>query len=297
MYITPSGILNADVANGGTFTVALPAPYDAGSVAGALDHRLVINYVPYVSPVSFSVAVSGSTATVTNKSGGTWKAGSAFGLQLNQLGDAGKNTKPPRIVDRAIGSAVVRIIPIGAPVAVSATAVLTATTFASATSIAPTTAIVPGSGIGGRALKIISSSASDTAVVVTTTGKDVYGVVMSEALTTNGTTAVLGKKAFATVTSIATSAATVGTISVGTQDVFGLPIPLSMLGLIAKDLTDGATSGTAGTFVVADTTSGGPTTTTNDARGTYAPNTASNGTHYYHVIGYFPDALYPSVQA
>jgi hypothetical protein len=124
------------------------------------------------------------------------------------------------------------------------------------------------------------------------TGTDFLGQTLTQSFALNGTTAVNGTKAFYTVTSITSSAVTVGNISVGTLDVFGLPSPLSMAGLFIQDLTDGAKSGTAGTLVVADTTAGGSTAATGDVRGTYAPNTATNGTHYYHVIYLAPDAFY-----
>jgi len=296
MYNTPAGTLSADVATSGTFTVTVPAPYDNGSFIGALDHRLTINGVPYVSPTGFSIAISGSTATITNRSTATWKSGSAFVLQLNQLGDAAATRQPARLADRAF-LGYVRVVPIGAPAASSATAVLTATAFASATSVAPTTSAVPGAGIGGRALKIVSSNAGDTTQTITITGKDAFGVTITEAIAANGTTIVNGKKAFSTVTSIASSAALAGNLSVGTINVFGLPVPMNMLGLVIKDLTNGSTSGTGGTFVAADVTAGGPTTTSGDARGTYAPNTAPDGTNYYHVLLAAPDSLFPGYQA
>ena len=159
---------------------------------------------------------------------------------------------------------------------------------------AVTTPITVPGGCAGRALQVTSSSASDTTQTITVTGTDYLGATMSQAFALNGTSVISGTKAFATVTSITCSVAvTVGTISVGTLDVFGLPVPLNMTGLVIQDLTDGAKSGTQGTYVAADNTAGGSTTTTGDVRGTFAPNTASNGTHYYHLIMVAPDFYYP----
>ena len=70
---------------------------------------------------------------------------------------------------------------------------------------------------------VIVDAAGAATAVLTVTGTDVYGIPMSEAITLNGTTAVAGKKAFKTITSIAASAAATD-FFVGTGDVFGLPI-------------------------------------------------------------------------
>ena len=50
---------------------------------------------------------------------------------------------------------------------------------------------------------VIVDAAGAATAVLTVTGTDVYGVPMSEAITLNGTTAVAGKKAFKTITSVA----------------------------------------------------------------------------------------------
>jgi len=121
---------------------------------------------------------------------------------------------------------------------------------------------------------VIVDAAGAATAVLTVTGTDVYGIPMSEAITLNGATAVAGKKAFKTITSIAASAAATD-FFVGTGDVFGLPIRADHRSYV---LTSWAgTFVTTGTFAPAVTTSPA-TTTTGDVRGTYAVPDAANGT-------------------
>lgn len=127
-----------------------------------------------------------------------------------------------------------------------------------------------------RAVQIVSTNAGDTTQTATFIGKDVYGVPMSQTITFNGTTAVLGTKAFKTITQVAISAALTGNASAGNSDVFGLPIRADSRGYVLTTFWDAAHVHT-GTFVAAVTTSPA-TATTGDVRGTYTPPTASNGT-------------------
>jgi hypothetical protein len=120
---------------------------------------------------------------------------------------------------------------------------------------------------------VIVDAAGAATAVLTVTGTDVYGIPRSEAITLNGTTAVAGKKAFKTITSIAASAAATD-FFVGTGDVFGLPIRAN-----SRNYVQTAWNGafvTTGTFAAADATAA--TTTTGDVRGTFAPADAADAT-------------------
>src|SRR3974390_3271180 len=75
-----------------------------------------------------------------------------------------------------------------------------------------------------RALRIVSSGAGDTTQTITTRGFDLYNYPMSETLSLNGTTSVAGKKAFKYILSCTPSANTAGNISVGTSDIYGMPL-------------------------------------------------------------------------
>lgn len=121
---------------------------------------------------------------------------------------------------------------------------------------------------------VIVDAAGAATAVLTVTGTDAYGLPMSEAITLNGTTAVAGKKAFKTITSVAASAAATD-FFVGTGDVFGLPIRADSRNYVLTAW--GGAVVTTGTFVAAVTTDPA-TTTTGDVRGTFAPADAADGT-------------------
>jgi hypothetical protein len=118
---------------------------------------------------------------------------------------------------------------------------------------------------------VIIDAAGAATAVLTITGTDVYGIPMSEAITLNGTTAVAGKKAFKTITSVAASAAATD-FFVGTGDVFGLPIRANARNYVLTAW--GSAFVTTGTFTGADATTA--TTTTGDVRGTFAPADAAD---------------------
>lgn len=132
---------------------------------------------------------------------------------------------------------------------------------------------------------VIVDAAGAATAVLTVTGTDVYGIPMSEAITLNGTTAVAGKKAFKTITSVAASAAATD-FFVGTGDVFGLPFRAD-----SRNYCLTAWNGafvTTGTFVAAVTTSPA-TTTTGDVRGTFAPADAADGSKQLTVWMFIED--------
>lgn len=134
---------------------------------------------------------------------------------------------------------------------------------------------------------IIVDSPDDTEVdgVVTVTGADEYGEVMVEEITANGTTAVEGKKAFKTLTSISVAACTsAGTIDIGYSNVFGLPYRLDSKAYLFSPQADGSVEDF--TVVVADTDQDA---TAGDARGTYTPATTPNGSVRFSAIMYVPD--------
>lgn len=125
----------------------------------------------------------------------------------------------------------------------------------------------------GRNIRI-TTAAGDTAVY-TVRGYDIYGYPMSEAITANGATTVSGKKAFKYIASV-TPVGTVGaTASVGTGDVYGFP-------LISDSFQDvqivwNSSVITASTGYLACDKTNPATATTGDIRGTYAVQTASDG--------------------
>jgi hypothetical protein len=169
-------------------------------------------------------------------------------------------------------------------VAVAATNnILTATPFAGAGSVAPNATPAGGSLVGGvatvdfpRTLQMVSSNAGDTTQTITITGTDYYGAPMTQAVALNGTTPVFTKKAFYTINNIASSAALVGNLTVGTDAKLGLSYCLLTGSLVVgtKNVS-GTITADAGTVVQPDATSPA-TSLTGDVRGTYAPAAAEN---------------------
>lgn len=137
-----------------------------------------------------------------------------------------------------------------------------------------------------RNVQVVSTSANDTTLTSTITGTDAYGITLVETITYTGTTAAQGLKAFKTVTNVAVSASTAGTVSAGPGDVFGSPYYFANSGSIQGfwDATwnSGSATITAGTTATA-------TATTGDVRGTYKPATASNGTRSLTLWIYIED--------
>jgi len=116
---------------------------------------------------------------------------------------------------------------------------------------------------------------SGDAAVYTVAGFDQYGFPQTEAITGNGASTVSGKKAFKYIQSI-TPVGTVGsTTAVGTGDVYGF-------GLLSSNFQDVSISWNATAITASTGYSAGVATTasstTGDVRGTYAVQSASDGT-------------------
>jgi hypothetical protein len=179
----------------------------------------------------------------------------------------------------------------GAPAVASTTLILNAvtvtggidtTTFSSDNTdpvVAATAAEFPNGPGFGRCLQIVFSAAGTPAVNIY--GRDYLGQPMRETFTGNGTTPVIGVKAFKYIDRITVASGVTGTISVGTTDKLGLPFRMS--NVLAEEL-DGVRVATLGTLVTPSLTDPATATTT-DPRGTYDPQSTLNGTAV--LYGYF----------
>lgn len=297
MKITVSGVLSADVADAGTFTVGYPnspAPElgitDEGDFFNAMGHSIVVGQNnAYNYPAKLDITLGTSNITVTNKSGTTWLSGSTYQLTLEMPGKSAyaKDVLGVRMARMARSDGYV--IDLGSPDALVTNAVMAQQnrTNAGALIVNGTLASAGVVTLDKPRNLIAKSGGADTAVV-TVTGKDEYRQTMSEAFTLNGTTAVSGKKAFKQVTAISTGASIANTAFIGNGDVLGLPVFLPAAGFIIKELENGTTA-TAGTVVAGLRTGGGSTTTTADVRGTYDPNSACDADKSFQLIVSLPD--------
>lgn len=132
-----------------------------------------------------------------------------------------------------------------------------------------------------RTITIDTNSAGDTTQTATITGTDVYGAPLVELIAFNGTTAVVGQKAFSTVTSVVLSAALTGTCDIGTTDALGLPYVLSDKSNLLSTWFGGVDEATLPTIALGDTTTA--TATTNDTRGTLDLNSTLDGSTQIYV--------------
>jgi len=128
----------------------------------------------------------------------------------------------------------------------------------------------------------ITSAGNDSAATFTVAGYDLYGYAQTEAITGANTGIASGKKAFKIITSITPSGTLSGSnVQAGTGDVYGLPLRADDWGHVTVVWNNAFITANTG-FVVADTTSPA-TTTTGDVRGTYAVQSASDGTKTMQV--------------
>ena len=140
-----------------------------------------------------------------------------------------------------------------------------------------------------RTLIITANSASAATNTFTVTGYDVYGYPITESIVVTPGSALTtsGIKAFKYIASVSPSATDATyTYSVGTTDVIGLPLRSDAFALPSDDdltlIYNGAAITSATGYLAAVLTT--PTATTGDTRGTYALQSASDGTKRLVVL-------------
>lgn len=142
----------------------------------------------------------------------------------------------------------------------------------------------------------ITSVGNDSAATATIRGFDLYGQPMSETQTLTNASVTAGKKAFKFITSVTPAGTLSGSnVSVGTGDLYGFPLlctQFPLLDIFFGTPPQGIVTSPTG-FTAADTTSPA-TATTGDVRGTYATQSASDGTKKLHIfITIAPYNLFP----
>jgi hypothetical protein len=128
----------------------------------------------------------------------------------------------------------------------------------------------------GRAVSV-TGVGSGSGGTVTVKGYDIYGYPMSQLITlAAGANTVNSLKAFKAIASVTPNFSDSHAISVGTADVFGFGILATYFGDVEVNWNSAVITANTG-FVTADTTTPA-TTATGDVRGTYATQSASDGT-------------------
>lgn len=307
-FVIVSTTASAAVATNGTFTVTAPTATLAGAIKNRGGHYMTIHGMAalFNFPNDWSVSWSGATGTITYLGTTTIPAGSKVDVQFELEGDDtnfpyhGLNGNQADTVAKAYRGSFGNVfrVDFGAPLAASATAVIATQALATTTLYSFTAAQIATATLDVPRTLAVKSSTTDTTQTITVRGYDEYGVAVSEAFALNGTTAVVGKKAFKQVISLQSDIALAGTISVGTNaGGLGLPYYLpaqtgSGIGSILKESQDGATP-TAGVPIGGVLTKA--TATTGDVRGTITPNVAPDGTKVYSVYMFVADPSFLGV--
>lgn len=125
----------------------------------------------------------------------------------------------------------------------------------------------------GRNVTVVASGAATS--LVTVRGVDYLGQPMTENFTLNGTTPVVGKKAFKKVDSVEYAATAATTIDVGWGALLGVPFAAIVH---AATFKDGGTATLTGRV-----TTDPQTATAGDPRGTYSFSNAPDGTRVFEV--------------
>lgn len=125
-----------------------------------------------------------------------------------------------------------------------------------------------------RAVRI-TSGGNDSGITFTVRGYDVYGFPMSEVITGANAGVASGAKAFKYIASITPSASVATTVTVGTSDIYGFPLLANTFGFTTIFWNSASVTASTGFTGAVTTTATG---TTGDVRGTYATQSASDGT-------------------
>jgi hypothetical protein len=122
--------------------------------------------------------------------------------------------------------------------------------------------------LGSRAVSITAGGTTLAAITFTVSGYDIYGYPQTEAITGPAAGTVNGKKTWKWISSVTPSASSAQTVSIGTADIFGLPVKGASFPYVQLYWNNAVQ--VAAQFTVADATSPA-TTITGDVRGTFTP--------------------------
>lgn len=284
------GVMSANVLTGGTFVVGYPTGKDRGSFSQGVVVRLVAIGKVFVAPDDFTVVYGATSATVTYNGVTTIPAGNAFVLQLDDAGAQNPGT------DAASGQAVqtpvtLSTLNLGSPGAAVANNIFLSAALTLASGI---TTVLTGALVAAGVAVLDARTGRNVvaawtgAAVLTVRGTDMYGKAMTESSALGTTFA--GKKAFKTIASIATSA-DITLLTVGTGAVLGIPVAVPNAALILAQSVDGAAAA-AGAIVASPGVNIKAIATSNDARGTYAPAAAPDGSKSFSLLVALPNPAF-----
>ncbi len=292
--------LSANVATNGTFTVGYPQvdgrDGNQGDFENAVGHYFTALGATFTQPDDFTLSFGANAVTVTYLGATTLPQGTRVFFQLEQSGDPEtggvdrRGVVNPFEVNQAsvnipgLAGLALALIKLGAPAAADADAACASQAITAAGTATLDGALAANGVVSFDAPRNVVAAWTGTAVM-TVTGTDVYGQVVVESSASG--TSLAGKKAFKTITAVDVSADVTGA-TVGTGDVFGLPVHLPSGSMVLKELEDGDVA-TAGTLAAGLSVNTASTATTADVRGTYDPNSAADGDKNFELVVALPD--------
>lgn len=235
--------LAAALAPAGTLALSYPIGTNAGSFVGGHGHVLVTGAGDvFKSPQYFTLSFGATSITLTWNSGNsnTLPSGTSLAIELQRRGfkpqETTQTAKPNPL---RVAHADVKIMDLGAPVVNDADGVAASQSVSAGASFTLNGALL-SDYITGRMIFDVPRNvvaAWTTASVLTITGLDEYGNRMVE-VTASGTSHT-GKKAFKEILSVSSSAS-ITNATVGTGNVFGLPVFLPSKTNILAEFQSGA---------------------------------------------------------
>ena len=291
--------LVTDLADAATLVFNLPTGFSSNSMLLSNRHEMDISGTLLTAPEDFTIAFGATTATITNRTGTTFRTGQAAELRIDVDGDqmamkdnADTNQRVP------LTSTPVTLvkIDIGTPLVADVDGIASEKITTASNATGSFIILTPISSGGfdmdsptGRNVTVDSDNVGDTTQTIRVTGLDTLGNEVTEDIALSGTTAVAGKKAFSLVLSarsLLTSALptetpvdTAGVVVIGFGGVFGLTSRLNNEAHQIQDEFLDDTSVVTGTFVVGSLVPETPTSP--DVRGTFSPATVANGSNTY----------------
>lgn len=127
----------------------------------------------------------------------------------------------------------------------------------------------------------LTSGGNDSGITFTVSGYDVYNYPMTETITGANAGVASGAKAFKYISGVTHTGSVATTLTIGTGDVFGLGLRVDRFAY--AEITWASAKITANTGFVAAVTTSPATALTGDVRGTYAVQSASDGTKQLQV--------------
>lgn len=169
----------------------------------------------------------------------------------------------------------------GAPAVADANGIVAAQSIAAAGQLVPGDAALLMYELDapfGRCVQVVADGVATSAVEIS--GRDYLGQPMYESFTLNGTTPVIGVKAFKWIDVVKYAATASRSIDVGTTDKLGLPFKTAY---VLAEFEDGVKAATTGTLVAGVRTDP-QTATTVDPRGSFDPNGTLDATAVFDVL-------------